>query len=211
MGRDRAAEALMRLRRRDRADEALARGADQKRQAEDAEFIEPGQRRHALFGGLAEADTGIEHDVAAGNAGPVGYRERSRKIVGDILHDIERGVGAVAVMHDDDRRMTLRQQGRHRGIALQAPDVVGDDGACIQRPADDGRFHAVDGYGDTEGNDLGEYRAQACQFFIGRDRLRAIGAGGLRADIDEVGALGRHAAGLRQCAVGCDKLSAIGK
>ena len=40
------------------------------------------------------------------------------------------------------------------------------------------------------------------QFFLGRDGLlRAIGPGGFRADVDDVGALGDHAAGLRQRAV----------
>ena len=107
--------------------------------------------------------------------------------------------------------LARRQQPGHVGIALQAPDVVGDGGTLIQRPGDDGRFHAVDGDGNTEGDDLGQYRPQPLQFFIGRDRLRAIGPGGFRADIDDVGALGDHAPGLRQRAIRRDELSAIGK
>ena len=39
----------------------------------------------------------------------------------------------------------------------------------------------------------------------------AIGPGGFRADVDDVGALGDHAAGLRQRALGRDELSAVGK
>ena len=68
----------------------------------------------------------------------------------------------------------------HVGIALQAPDVVGDGCACIERPGDDGRFHAVDRYGNTEGNDVGQDRLQALQFFIGRDRLARHRAGSIQ-------------------------------
>ena len=113
MRRDRAAEALMRFRRRHRADEALARGADQQRQTEDAQFVEPGQRRHALFLGLAKADAGIEHDVIRRNARLGGDLQRALKEGGDILHDIDAGVGAVAVVHDDDGRLAPRQQRCH--------------------------------------------------------------------------------------------------
>ena len=54
-------------------------------------------------------------------------------------------------------------------------------------------------------------RLQAFQFFVGRDRLRAIGPGGFRADVDDVGAFGDHPPGLRQRALRGDELSAIGK
>ena len=48
--------------------------------------------------------------------------------------------------------------------------------------------------------------------FLGRgDRLRAIGPGGFRADVDDVGALGDHPAGLRAGAVRRQELSAVGK
>ena len=40
---------------------------------------------------------------------------------------------------------------------------------------------------------------------------RAIGPGGFRADVDDVGALGDHAAGLRQRAFRCNELSAVRK
>ncbi len=94
-------------------------------------------------------------------------------------------------------------------IALQTPDVVGDGCTGIERPFDDGRFHAVDRYGDTKRNHLGQDRLQTVQFLIGRDRLRAIGPGGFRADVDDVGALGDHAPGLRQRALRRDKPSAV--
>ena len=56
-----------------------------------------------------------------------------------------------------------------------------------------------------------KHRAQPLQLFLGGHRLRAIGPGGLRADVDDVGTLGDHAAGLRQRALRRDELSAVGK
>ena len=85
------------------------------------------------------------------------------------------------------------------------------DGTGIERPGDDGRFHAVDRDGNTEGHDIGQDRLQALQLFIRRNRFRAIGPGGFRADVDDVGALGDHAPGLRQRALRRDELSAVRK
>ena len=211
MGGDRTAKALMRLRRRHRADEALARGADQQRQAERLQFAEPGQRHHALLRRLAEADAGIEHDIAGRNAGLRGDVERPREEGGDILHDVDAGIGAVAVVHDDHGHAARRDQRRHAGIALQPPDVVGDGSALIERPGDDRRFHAVDRDGNAQRDDLRQHRLQPLQFVVRGDRLGAVGPGRFRADVDDVGALGDHPAGLSQRALGGDELSAVGE
>ena len=145
------------------------------------------------------------------NSGLRGDVERTREEVGDILHDVDAGIGAVAVMHDDDGRAALGDQAGHAGIALQAPDVVGDGGALIERPGDDGRFHAVDRDGNAERHHVRQHRLQPFQFFVRRDRLRSIGPGGFRADVDDVGALGDHPPGLRQRAFGGGELSAVGE
>ena len=58
------------------------------------EFIEPGQRRHALLGRLAKADAGIEHDIARRNAGLRRDLERAGKERGNILHDVDVGIDA---------------------------------------------------------------------------------------------------------------------
>ena len=84
---------------------------------------------------LAEADAGIEQDPAEGRAG------RCRKVEGaleealDVVEDVDRRIGLVPVVHDDDRRARLRHGVRHAGIALQAPDVVDDAGAEPRRLA----------------------------------------------------------------------------
>jgi hypothetical protein len=86
---------------------------------------------------------------------------------GDILHDVDRSIGAVAVVHDDNGAMARRHQCGHIGIALQAPDVVGDRRTGIKRPGDNRRFHAVDRYGNAERNHPGQDRLQALSFLIG--------------------------------------------
>ena len=175
------------------------------------QFVEPRQRNHALLRRLAEADAGVEHDIAGRNPGLRGDVERAGKEGRDILHDVDAGIGAVAVMHDDDGHIALGDQAGHAAIALQAPDVVGDRSAMIQRPGDDGRFHAVDRDGNAERNDIRQHRLQPFQFFSAEIGSDAIGSGGFRADVDDVGALGDHAPGLRQRAFGCYELPAVGE
>ncbi len=65
------------VRRRDRVDEALARGADQERQTETAPVVEPRDAGQALLRRLAEADAGIEHDAVMSDAGRPGDFERA--------------------------------------------------------------------------------------------------------------------------------------
>src|SRR5439155_19618084 len=96
---NRAAKALMRLRRRHRADEALARGADQQWKSERLQLAEPRQRGHALLGRFAEADAGIEDNFFRRNSGAGSDVERTRKEGSDVLHDVDRWIGAIAVMH----------------------------------------------------------------------------------------------------------------
>ena len=146
------------------------------------------------------------------DAGLVGDVERAGKEGGDIGHDVDGGIGGVAVMHHHDRHVALGDQPCHAAIALQAPDIVGDDGAAIQRPGGDGRFHAVDGDGDAKRDHLGKHGLQPPQLVLRRHRLRAaIGAGGFCADVDDVGAFGDHAAGLRQRAFRRDEGAAVGE
>src|ERR1700692_4432035 len=103
MGRNRAAEPAVGRRRRYRVDEALARGAEEERQAKPAEPFEPGDRLHALLRRLAEADAGIEHDAVAPDAGARGDVERACEEALHLRHDVERRIGALAVVYDDDR------------------------------------------------------------------------------------------------------------
>ena len=161
MRRDRAAEPLMRLRRGDRTDEALARRADQQRQAEDASSSSRASAVMLCSGVLPKpmpgSSTMFSREMPALSAIS---SERAKKAAISFMMSMPAST-LVAVVHDDDGRMARRHQPRHVGIALQAPDVVGDDCARIERPGDDGRFHAVDGDGNSERNHLGQDRPQA--------------------------------------------------
>src|SRR5882724_5722634 len=69
IARDRTADALMRLGGRNRRNEALARQSHQDRQSELAQLAEPRDHRGALIERFAKADTGVEHDALAPDAG----------------------------------------------------------------------------------------------------------------------------------------------
>ena len=72
----------------------------------------------ALLWRLAEADAGIERDALARDAGARGNGERAleeRRHVGD---DVDCGIGALAIVHDDDRaRRARRRRAPCRGRA----------------------------------------------------------------------------------------------
>ena len=76
-----------------RVDEALARQADQQRQAERAQLAEPRDHRDALLRRLAEADAGIEHDAVAARCRRVAAisSERAKNAL-HVRHDVERGI-----------------------------------------------------------------------------------------------------------------------
>src|SRR5262249_20378546 len=119
MGRDRSAEPLVWRRWDHRIDETLARGANQKRQAERFQAVEPGYCGHALLGGLAEADAGVEDDEFAMNTGVRGDGERAVEERRDIGHDVDARIRGVAVVHDDDRYSIACDHRRHLGVTLQ--------------------------------------------------------------------------------------------
>ena len=96
MGGDRAAQALVGRGGRNLIDEALARSADEERQAEGFELGKPGDGRDALLRRLAEADAGVEHDVLARDAGARGDVERAGEERRDIGHDVDRWIGGLA-------------------------------------------------------------------------------------------------------------------
>ena len=102
-------------------DEALARGADQERQAESSPGVEPGDAGEALLRRLAEADAGIEHDPVARNAGARGDLERALEERGDVGDDVDRRIGLVAIVHDDDGRAVFGDGRAPSGDRAAAP------------------------------------------------------------------------------------------
>ena len=107
------------------AEQALARRADQDRQAERlAQGAGQRQRLQVLRSRLAEADAGIEKNACAGYAGAIGEHERASKESLDVRLDVEIGIDALPVVHDRDGGAALGDHIRHRGVLLQSPDVV---------------------------------------------------------------------------------------
>src|SRR5205823_10048115 len=125
---------------RDLVDETLARSTHENRQTESFELGKPRDHGETLVRRLAEADTGIEHYIFAGNTRRGRDSKRAVEEVGDIPHDVDGRIGRVAVVNDNDRHAVL---GNHAGkfpVALQSPDVVDDRGTRGDRPSRDLRL-----------------------------------------------------------------------
>ena len=212
MAGQRAADALVRRGRADRIDEALARGADQERQTERRESGGVRQADDALLRRLAEADAGVEHDVLAGDAGFRGNGDRAREEGFDVGDNVDARVGFVAVVHDNDGNAAGGHNFRHAGVALQAPDVVGDGCAVVERPGRDLGFERGDRHRQTEFDDGRQHRLQALEFVVSRYRPHAaIRPRRFRADIEHVGALRRHFLGMSDGALRIEELAAVGE
>src|SRR5580704_19590834 len=110
---NRAAETLVGAGGDDRADETLARGADQYRQAERLQRIDVGETDDALLRRLAKADTRIEHDAVASNARGIRDLERAGEEGLHIRHDVDAGIGGIPVVHDDYGGVMLGDNARH--------------------------------------------------------------------------------------------------
>ena len=137
------------------------------------EFVEPRQRGHALLGRLAEADAGIEHDVGrrAMPALAAMSSERAKKADMSAMMSMAGSTWSRLCITITGQSRSAASVG-HVGIALQAPDVVGDRARRSQArmPTTVG-FHAVDRDGDAERDDIGQHRSQAFDFLLGGDRL----------------------------------------
>ena len=122
------------------------------------------------------------------------------------------GSTAIAIVHHDHRHAVLGGDARHVGVALQTPHVVHDRGAALERPGRDRRLDGVDRDRQAEPHDLGQDRRKTRKLVLGRNRLHAaIGPGRLRADVEDVGAFGRHAPGVIDGDGGVEELAAVGE
>ena len=99
--------------------------------------------------------------VVARDAGACRDVERTGEERRDVGHDVDRGIGGLAVVHDDDRHAVVGDHARHVGVALQAPDVVDDGRAGAERPAGHFGLHGVDRYRHAERHGRRQHRARA--------------------------------------------------
>ena len=199
---DRSAQPAIGRRRRYLVDEALARRADQERQAEFLQFREPRDHRQALFRRHAKADAGIEHDIVARDAGAVGNLERALEEGGDVGHDVG-GIRLFAVVHHHHRHA----DGRATTRAMSGSRCRPQTSLTIAAPARSAQsatlaFMVSIETGTPSATTAGSTGFEAAHFVVGRHRLHAaVGAGQFCADVDDVGAVGDHLAGMRDAAI----------
>ena len=200
----------MRLRCDHRADEPFARSSNQQRAAKRMQLGKTREHRHALLRRLAEANAGVESDPLPCDAGPVGDVQRARKEAGDVGHDVDRRIDGLAIVHGDDEGAVIGGDTRHVMIALQAPDVIDDRSASLEREPGDRRRHRIDGDRRAERDNVSQHRAQAGNFLLGgHGLLAAIGARRLGAHVNDVGAVGDHPPGLGQSVVRREEAAAV--
>ncbi len=163
-------------------------------------------------GGLAEANTGVEHNLVVGDAGAPGDFERTREEIRNVGDNVDRGIGSLAIVHDDNGCAVLGDDPRHVAVALQAPDVVDDGRAGLEGPGCNAGFHRVDGNWNADGGGGRQDRLKPLALLVEGDRPHsAIGPGRLPADIDDVGAFGGETAGVLDGLRRVDELAAVGK
>ena len=151
---ERAAEPSVGLGRRDRMDEALARSADQERQAEAAPVRRAARCRSCSAPASCRSRCRDRARCARARCrrAPAMSSERAKNAVTSATMSIA-GSARVAIVHDDDRRAVLGDDARHVGVALQAPDVVDDRRALLERPGGDRGLERIDRDRDAERDD----------------------------------------------------------
>ena len=134
--------------------------------------------------------------IGRGHAGARGEVERALEETLDVIKNVDRRIGAIPVVHDDDRRASFRHGVRHAGIALQAPDVVDDTGAEPRRLARDLGLACVNRDRRIEFGQRLECGNNPPQLFVFRNR-NVTRPCRFAADIDDRRAIGDHGPGAR--------------
>ena len=157
-------------------DETLAGGTDHERQPESLRGVETGDAGEALLRGLAEAHPPIEHDpvaaIPARAAIPIGaFEERA-----DVGDDVDRRIGFVAIVHDDDGRAMFGDGAAIR-IALRPHMLFMIAAPRIERPRATDRLQRIDRNRNSERDHIGKNRFEPRALLVGRNANRAaIGA-----------------------------------
>ena len=147
----------------------------------------------------------------ARDAGTRGEIERAGEEGRHVGHDVDRRIGGVAVVHDDDRHAVARHHARHVGIALQAPHVVDHAGAGLRAPraATCAFMVSIDTGTPSAATAASTGSSRRTSSLERHRRGGAVRTGGFRADIDDVRALRHHAAGMRDGGLRIEKAAAV--
>ena len=206
------------------ADERLAAGSGQDREAQAAQLAQPVEQLQVLRHGLAEADARIEDDAFGRDAGTPRQVDADLQLgrdVGDQVVVVRAHVAAAqrrvdadvlalaAVVHQHCQRAG---PGRHLGDArlqAKAPHVVDNAGAGGQRRLGHRRLGGVDGDGHVHrAHQVADDRQHAPQLLVGVNRLRA-GPGALAADVQNVCTFGHKTASLGNCGIDPRAIAAV--
>ena len=198
------------------ADAALARQAGQHRYTQFGEAVQAGEQFKVVHGGLAEAEAGICDQVLLRDAGQFGGEDALGQEAVHLRHHV---VVARVVLHRARLGGHVHQHHRHaqggggfqRALAAQGAHIVDHAGAGLHRRAHHLRLAGVDA--DRQPGLTGQafdHRDHAAQLLLQRHFLRA-GAGGLAADIKEVGALGGQLQRMRHRRIGAGVVAAVGE
>lgn len=198
------------------AEEALAGGGDEEGAAEGAELGEVGDEGQVVGGELGESEAGVDDDALGGDAAVDDGLQAGAEFGDDLGDDVVVHGEAVHVLaeaapvHDDEGDLGGGDGGDHRGVGEAAADVVDEDGAGFDGAGGDGGAHGVDGDGDAFGGEAADDGDDAAELFLLVDAAGA-GAGGLAADVDEVGALGDEVEAVFDGGRGVEPAAAVGE
>ncbi len=159
-----------------------------------------GEEGEVVLGVLGEAEAGVDDDAVGGDAARQDGLHARVQLVDDLGDDVVvlapdvAALEEAAPVHDDEGGAGVGDDRDHAGVGEAAADVVDEGGARREGLFGDGGAHGVDGDGDALGGEAADDGDDAAEF-LGLVDPGGAGAGGLAADVDQVGALGRPGRG----------------
>ncbi len=200
------------------AQRALAGPAGQQRQAQVEQLALARQQGPVVLAALAEADARIEHQAPGLDATRPHRGDALAEEAADLVNDVV--VLRVSVLHGTGLHAAHVHQadaacrvGRHhvqRARLTQGLDVVDDVDAQVERRAHDLGLVAVQRDRNAEPDRLAQHRQHTRQLVVERYRI-GPGAGGLAADVEQVGALAQQALAVRERAARAGMTSTVGE
>lgn len=184
--------------------------------AKAQQTVEAGEQREVVLGVLGEAETGVDDHAVGGDAAFQDGLHARVELVGDLGDDVLVHAPDVAALqeaapvHDDERGARGGDDADHGRVGEAAADVVDQGGAGRERPLGDGGAHGVDGDGDAIGGEPADHRDDAPELF-GLVDAGGAGAGGLAADVHQVGALRDQVEAVLDGRGGVEPASAVGE
>src|ERR1700730_18620530 len=193
------------------SEQRLTRNPDEDRQGVVLQRRKIGQGRKILRSAFAETDAGIENDTCGGDTS--GFRKTQRTVEepAHVRDDVEIGIDAGAIVHQNHCRAGFGDRVGHGTIFLQSPNIV--DHACAEFccATRDLGFGRIDRKRNVDATcQLAENGREAGELLFRRDG-RMAWARGFRPHIDNVGAICRELFRLLHGGIEAEEFAAIGE